>query len=277
MRTAPAAPSTLMKVGSSASVQATTYLQAAPAAHSKHPSCSTPLHQDSYLLLSLSGWSIYSTVIAGQTPCVTEPAIPLIPDNSTNPPTVTAGLFIMSTSIFALKYALALAPSSQPLTTAVMTGIAVGGSVVISILIFLLFFCYRRRHNRHLQEDLNFQDASGPPSTTTNTATHEKSNGLPLSPRPTTYAPTSPPVIGTTNGTTTPSSLKYRDTMLPEEPPSMWFPMPPGWEPPGRQRPVSAGVPPMSPKELTGDTAMGQEKGLAEESGVGGEEKGSMS
>ena len=46
--------------------------------------------------------------------------------------------------------------------------------------------------------------------------------------------------------------------MLPEEPPTLWFPMPPRWQPEGHERPLSTNQPPLSPSDWVGNPAINE-------------------
>ena len=147
----------------------------------------------------------------------------------------------MSTSLFSLKYALAAPPAPPPFNTAIVAGIAVVGAAILAIFIFSIFYCLRRRRPIQL--------ATQSPSTPTSGSTLKKRllSG-PTSIRPLTY-PTRAS-SGDPAEMSSPSTLRNCDTMLPEQPPTLRFPMPPGWQP---GRPASQ---PGSPRELMGDMMM---------------------
>ena len=95
---------------------------------------------------STSGWSIYTSAFAGQTPCYTTPPLPLVP------PTATASngalVSVISNQLFALRYDLA-----QPkggLSGGAKAGIAIG--VIAGVVFFAaLAFCIVRARKRRTQ------------------------------------------------------------------------------------------------------------------------------
>ncbi|MCJ1460375.1 hypothetical protein MMC28_010755 [Mycoblastus sanguinarius] len=93
-----------------------------------------------------SGWSIYSSTLAGQTPCYTVPPLPLVPPTLTSGAS-TASVSVIDTQLFSLKYALEPKTSSS-LGTGAIAGIAVGGAAGIALVATALLFLFRKRRAR---------------------------------------------------------------------------------------------------------------------------------
>ncbi|KAL9608075.1 MAG: hypothetical protein Q9167_007062 [Letrouitia subvulpina] len=85
-----------------------------------------------------SGWSIFTSPIAGQTPCYSVPTVPIIPPSSTAPGNQKKRAqrvdIVVTSELYTLKYPLRRSPRLPPRAIA---GIAVGG-VLALILIFAL-------------------------------------------------------------------------------------------------------------------------------------------
>lgn len=97
------------------------------------------------LLTNFSGWSIYTSTIAGETPCVTSPSKPLVAP--TSKPSSGASVSVITSQQFTLKYALAT-KSSPALPTGAIAGIAVGAAVAIAFCVALLIIFIRKRRTK---------------------------------------------------------------------------------------------------------------------------------
>ena len=92
-----------------------------------------------------SGWSVYSSTIAGHIPCYTTPALPLV---APSVPAAAAGApspSIISNQLFTLRYP--LAQSSSALSSGAIAGIAVGAIAGAALLALAMFFLVRRRRS----------------------------------------------------------------------------------------------------------------------------------
>lgn len=104
---------------------------------------------------SYSGWQIYTSAFAGETPCFTTPSLPLIPAPTTSNVVTNSSLNVkvISAQLFTLRYA--LEPGSSGLTTGVKAGIAggiVAGSLIFAVLLFLFIRHHRAARARELAE-----------------------------------------------------------------------------------------------------------------------------
>ena len=99
-----------------------------------------------------SGWSVYTSTIAGQTPCYTTPSMLLVAPISSIPsgsPTPS----IVNAQIFTLQYVLA-PPSGSSLSNGAKAGIIVG-SIIGAVLLAaaaVLFVRYRRREAQAIRD-----------------------------------------------------------------------------------------------------------------------------
>lgn len=128
----------------SAFVLTTMSPQAVPAAHRKSTSLAHLTLLFHVLKHGSSGWSVYSTAFAGQTPCYTNPPTPLIPPAAASA-TKGALISVINTKLFTLQYT--LKPQKQGLSTAAKAGIAIGILVgaLAALALFLFFFIRKRR------------------------------------------------------------------------------------------------------------------------------------
>ncbi|KAL9124631.1 MAG: hypothetical protein Q9217_006051 [Psora testacea] len=172
-----------------------------------------------------SGYSIYTSEIAGATPCYTTPILPLVPPDATS----NAAVSIINTQLFALKYSLVPKHHSS-FPTGAIAGVAVGGFAALAILLGFVFFFVRRRRiagHRARAKDGNVSTTSASESTFAG----PKGRG------PLTHMSSNQP-----SELPSPQSATLPDTPL-------WMTMPP--VPPLKPR-----APLGPPKELEGDTYM---------------------
>ena len=92
------------------------------------------------------GWSVYSSTLAGQTPCVAAASVALVPPASTQ-----TSNQIISNQVFSLRYILA-APStglSMSAQIGIGIGVGLGGLLFIALTAYLL---WKRRNVEHLKQ-----------------------------------------------------------------------------------------------------------------------------
>ena len=88
-----------------------------------------------------NGWGVYTNTLAGQLPCFTTPALPLVaPSTTGNGPAPT----VISSQLFTLRYM--LEPAQSTLSSGVQAGIGIGAAAgALSIASIALFVIRRRR------------------------------------------------------------------------------------------------------------------------------------
>ncbi|MCJ1463221.1 hypothetical protein MMC07_001826 [Pseudocyphellaria aurata] len=179
-----------------------------------------------------SGWSIYTSAFAGQTPCYSNPPLPLIPP-TTSPNPANASISVISTKIFSLAYALAPPPSLGPsLSSGAKAGIAIGVLVGALAAVAISFFVLLRRRRAKASAKASANDEAGPVVASTeyrNSAT--LSNAIP----PQEHISELP----------SPGIMDGR---------SSWFPQSPAQPPP--ISPIASALPAQPPEELPGSTYM---------------------
>ncbi|KAL9629170.1 MAG: hypothetical protein Q9164_006991, partial [Protoblastenia rupestris] len=169
-----------------------------------------------------SGYSIYTSAIAGATPCFTTPLLPLVPPDATS----NAAVSIINTQLFALQYSLVPASQSSSFPTGAIAGVAVGGFAILACLLgFTFFFVRKRRRAGRLAQEQNATNGRAIESAFTGPAgrgslSHGPSNGPSELPSP-------------------------QSATLPDTP--LWMTMPP-------VPPLKPQAPPGPPRELEGDT-----------------------
>ncbi|KAL9101692.1 MAG: hypothetical protein Q9163_003078 [Psora crenata] len=170
-----------------------------------------------------SGYSIYTSEIAGATPCYTNPLLPLVPPGATS----NAAVSVINTQLFALQYSLVPQRHSS-FPTGAIAGVAVGGFAVLAVLLGFIFFFVRRR--RAAGSSTKQQDRDTPTGSGAETAFMGPAGRGHL----------------TSSASNIPSELPSPQTAtLPDTP--LWMNLPP--IPPLKPR-----APPGPPKELEGDT-----------------------
>lgn len=176
---------------------------------------------------------MYTSEIAGATPCVTTPPFSFIA------PTPGPSVSIITDHLFTLKYTLGTPKSSSSLATGAIAGIAVGGFAGIAFIVGIVIFTIRRRRSKAAAE----RDAATIKSPTTENPVNDPFHNMPNSPHKTeiSEAPGSPGF----------ASPKSGDR-----------PMPPLWntgEPQSPTVPIGGAELPgdmPSPQELVGSTHM---------------------
>ncbi len=91
---------------------------------------------------SSSGWSLYSTAFAGQTPCYMDPPTPLVPRTAASA-TNRASISVINTKLFTLQYP--LKTTKRGLSAGAKAGIAIGTVIGALAAIALLLFLIRKR------------------------------------------------------------------------------------------------------------------------------------
>lgn len=164
-----------------------------------------------------SGWSVYTSALAGETPCYTT--------SSLAAPNVTltasgASMSIINTEVFTLRYALAQQQQSA-LSLGAKIGIAVGaaGGGALALLALAIFVRKRRAQKRAQREEASM------PKPESGNMYQRGHNGSPVAELP------------------SPQGIRPPTPSLPEN--RMWFNMPLGSHAPGRA---------MTPTELAGST-----------------------
>lgn len=174
-----------------------------------------------------SGWSIYTTAFAGQTPCYSTPPLPLVP-LTTSPNPANASISIISTKVFTLAYALAPPSLGPALSAGAKAGIAIGALVgALAGLAIGFFILLRRRRAK-----ASAKDEDGPAVTYT-----ENRGSAALS-----------------NSTAPPEHISELPSPGPSDGHSSWFPQPAVQPPP--MSPTPSELPAQPPEELPGSTYM---------------------
>ena len=166
-----------------------------------------------------SGWLVYTSPLAGETPCYTTSSL------AAQAPNVTltasgASMSIINTEVFTLRYALAQQQQSA-LSLGAKIGIAVGaaGGGALALLALAIFIRKRRAQKRAQREEANM------PKPESGNMYQRGNNGSPVAELP------------------SPQGIRPSTPSLPEN--RMWFNMPLGSHAPGRA---------MTPMELAGST-----------------------
>ena len=104
---------------------------------------------------SHSGWSVYTSALAGETPCYTTSSLALQAPNVTSTAS-GASVSVINTEIFTLRYALKQ-PQQSSLSTGATVGIAVGVSCagIIALLALAIFIRKRRAQKRAQRDEAN--------------------------------------------------------------------------------------------------------------------------
>lgn len=167
-----------------------------------------------------SGWSVYTSALAGETPCYTTSNVAVQSPNATLTAS-GASVSIISSEVFTLRYA--LTPQQSALSLGAKIGVAVGaaGGAALALLALAIFIRKRRAQKRAEREEANMPK---PESGNMYQRGYNGSQaGVSELPSPQTIRPPTPP--------------------LPDN--AMWFNMPLGSHAPGRA---------MTPTELMGST-----------------------
>ena len=106
--------------------------------------------------VSSSGWSVYTSALAGETPCYTTSSIPAQLANATLTAS-GASASIISTEVFTLRYALTQQQQHSALSLGAKIGIAVGaaGGGALALLALAIFIRKRRAQIRAQREEAN--------------------------------------------------------------------------------------------------------------------------
>ena len=103
----------------------------------------TPWLTDSYTNDANRGWSIHTSALAGETPCVSSLSLPLVPPTIIASPGVSASA--ITNQLFTYKYALAAKPSNK-LSSGAIAGTAIGSISAIALTLVIIILLIRRRH-----------------------------------------------------------------------------------------------------------------------------------
>ena len=93
-----------------------------------------------------SGWSVYTSTIAGHLPCYTTPALPLV---APSVPAAAAGApapSVINNQLFTLRYP--LTQPSSALSSGAIAGVAVGSIAGVALFASAILFLMRRRRSR---------------------------------------------------------------------------------------------------------------------------------
>jgi hypothetical protein len=104
----------------------------------------SPANHNAFLVLTFfSGWQIYFTDFAGQTPCYTMPATTHVPASTST----VSGVTVVTEHVFTRKYDLSETAinGSKNLGAGVIAGIAIGGVAGLAGIGALILFFLRRR------------------------------------------------------------------------------------------------------------------------------------
>lgn len=125
-------------------VQMTTLPQGVLVARRKSSVHSEISFVELYILKCIcSGWSVYSTAFAGQTPCFTSPSTPLIPPAAAASATQGSSISVINTKLFTLQFP--LQPKKGGLSAGVKAGIAVGCIAGALLALAIPFIFLRKR------------------------------------------------------------------------------------------------------------------------------------
>lgn len=98
------------------------------------------------MLILRRGWSVYGSMLGGETPCYTVPSAALVPAMTST----LSGVTVITGHLFTRKYDLAQPKSG--LSTGATAGIAIGAVLgVAAVVLALMFFFLRRRRARQAQ------------------------------------------------------------------------------------------------------------------------------
>ena len=103
-----------------------------------------------------SGWSFYTSALAGETPCYTTSSLAALAPNVTLTAS-GASMSIINTEVFTLRYALAQQQQQSALSLGAKIGIAVGaaGGGALALLALAIFVRKRRAQKRAQREEAN--------------------------------------------------------------------------------------------------------------------------
>ncbi|KAL6717625.1 hypothetical protein ACLMJK_005540 [Lecanora helva] len=170
-----------------------------------------------------SGWSVYSSAIDGETPCVTTPSKPVQPPTAL--PAQGASASVITSQLFSPKYTLTT-KSSSTLATGAIAGIAVGGFIVLALIAAAAAIFIRKRRAK---------------------ARKEREDATIKSPRANTFEAASTPVGS-------PVSELPSPQFAPPRPMSMITPTTPAQPPGGAELPAVETPRRATPVEMAGDT-----------------------
>ena len=91
-----------------------------------------------------SGWSVYSTAFAGQTPCYTSPPTPLIPPAAASA-TQGSSISVINTKLFTLRFP--LKTKKRGISKGAAAGIAIGCLIGALLALAIVFLFLRKRRN----------------------------------------------------------------------------------------------------------------------------------
>lgn len=176
-----------------------------------------------------SGWSVYTSELAGQTPCFTPTTVSAIIPTSISNSSSSASTSIINTQLFALRYSLQQSKQSSTLSTGAKAGIAVGaaGGAALALLALALFIRKRRGRARARRDEATVPGFKGP------TDAHAYSH------KPTPSELPSPYSQGPVSELPSPTTMRSPTPPLPDN--AMWFPL-------------RSHKPPGPPTELVGST-----------------------
>ncbi|MDI1491903.1 MAG: hypothetical protein OHK93_003114 [Ramalina farinacea] len=92
----------------------------------------------------LEGYTLHTSAIAGATPCVTTPILPLVPPDATSNPEVS----VINTQLFSVQYTVIPSHTGSSFPTGAIAGVAVGGFILVSLILGALTLFIRRRRHR---------------------------------------------------------------------------------------------------------------------------------
>ena len=105
------------------------------------------------MLILISGWSIFTSTIAGQTPCFTVLPTVLTAPSITGLRRRAPISVVVTTQLYTLKYA--LSPQRSSFSKGAIIGIAVGVGIVVLLGILAVIVAVRKRRNKNKERGLS--------------------------------------------------------------------------------------------------------------------------
>lgn len=103
--------------------------------------------------ISSRGWSVYTSAIAGQTPCYSPTSLAVQAPNATM--TATASVSLISTDFFSFRYPLVQPQSALSLGAKIGIAVGAAGAGALALLALAVFIRKRRAQKRAQREEAN--------------------------------------------------------------------------------------------------------------------------